>query len=88
VAANRTQREDTVTARQGVRWGSEVKSGKDGGALDQTMPTPREWLRDLLENEATGAKYLTPADVVLHVDIEEASGRDPRSDLPPARWTV
>jgi uncharacterized protein (TIGR02266 family) len=56
-----------------------VKSGKDGEASDQTVPIPKEWLRDLLENEATGAECLPPEEVVLDEDDEAASGCEPRS---------
>lgn len=44
----------------------------------ETMPIPTEWLRDLLENEASaGGEYLSPDDVVLDDEDEPGSRRHP-----------
>jgi hypothetical protein len=37
---------------------------------DATMPIPQEWLRDLLDHDATPGDFLPPEDVLLEDDDE------------------
>jgi len=42
--------------------------------MNETMPIPHEWLKDLLDHDATPGEFLSPDDVMLEEGDGDAEG--------------